>query len=395
MASGAHTKQGRRVPVRRITIAVIAGGVVVAGAVAGASYATGHGSHSASPDAAASPTTVPPPPLRLTTSSPSANATNVAPNSPITLSFSAPLAAWPTEPTITPSIPGSWLASGSTLTFTPAGGWVPYSTVKVTVPAGLAGATGSRVGPLRSPASVAFSIAPGSNLRVQQLLAELGYLPLSFTPAGAPPSQPAIDSEPTVASAVSSVPEAGTFSWRYANTPVSLQSQWAQGQPNVIDRGAIMAFESAEGLTTDGVAGPQVWTDLLAAVAQRQVTSQPYNYLMVSESLPETLQVWSDGGIIASTLANTGIPEAPTAQGTFPVYARYASTTMSGLNPNGTPYHDPGVLWVAYFNGGDAVHEFPRPGYGYPQSLGCVELPAWTAEGIWGTDPIGTLVTVA
>jgi len=49
---------------------------------------------------------------------------------------------------------------------------------------------------------------------------------------------------------------------------------------------------------------------------------------------------------------------------------------------------------VAYFNGGDAVHQFPRPGYGWPQSLGCVELPSSTAENIWGTDPIGTLVSV-
>ena len=53
------------------------------------------------------------------------------------------------------------------------------------------------------------------------------------------------------------------------------------------------------------------------------------------------------------------------------------------FNPDGSRYSDPGVRWVAYFNGGDAVHQFPRPGYGYPQSLGCVELPSSTAESIW------------
>jgi peptidoglycan hydrolase-like protein with peptidoglycan-binding domain len=232
---------------------------------------------------------------------------------------------------------------------------------------------------------VTFTVAPGSTLRLQQLLAQLGYLPLAFTPSSAS----------TTAAAVSTSPVAGTFSWRYASTPASLGDLWAEGQDNVIDRGAVVAFEAAHGLATDGSAGPEVWRALVTAAAQHQVDTQPYNYLLVSESEPESLEVWSDGQIVASSAANTGIAAAPTAQGTFPVYARYQSTTMSGVNPDGSHYSDPGVRWVAYFNGGDAVHEFPRPGYGWPQSLGCVELPSSTAETIWGLDPIGTLVTVA
>jgi lipoprotein-anchoring transpeptidase ErfK/SrfK len=160
-------------------------------------------------------------------------------------------------------------------------------------------------------------------------------------------------------------------------------------------RGAVMAFEADHGLATDGSAGPQVWSALLSAVAARQVTARSYTYLMVSETEPETLQVWSNGQIVASTPCNTGVAGAPTATGTYPVYARYQSTTMSGTNPDGSHYKDPGVLWVAYFNGGDAVHQFSRPGYGYPQSDGCVELPSWSAQGVWQLDPIGTLVTVA
>jgi len=49
---------------------------------------------------------------------------------------------------------------------------------------------------------------------------------------------------------------------------------------------------------------------------------------------------------------------------------------------------------VAYFNGGDAVHGYPRASYGWPQSNGCVELPISNAQFVWGMDPIGTLVTV-
>jgi hypothetical protein len=429
MASGAHSKKGGRIPVRGITATVIAVGVIgLVVAVAGATTAAGHGRHTPS-HAQAAATTVPPTPISLVSFSPTADATDVAAGTPLTLHFSAPLAAGTKQPTISPPVAGSWTTAGSTLTFTPAGGWIPYTTVKVTVPPGLVGAFGSNTTPLRSAASVSFTVAPGSTLRLQEILAELGYLPVRFTPSTPAPSttttvattvptytpgtsttgpgtipaptttSTSVPTTSTVATSVSAdvvqtTPLPGTFSWRFPNTPASLKDEWVQGKDNTIDRGAIMAFESAQGLATDGVAGPQVWVSLLAAAAKHQVTTRPYNYLMVSESSPETLQVWSDGRIIASSLANTGISAAPTAQGTYPVYARYASTTMSGLNPNGTKYKDPGVRWVAYFNGGDAVHEFPRPGYGWPQSLGCVELPSSTAENIWGTDPIGTLVSV-
>jgi hypothetical protein len=68
---------------------------------------------------------------------------------------------------------------------------------------------------------------------------------------------------------------------------------------------------------------------------------------------------------------------------------------MSGYNPDDTYYDDPGVPNVAYFNGGDAVHGFPRYTYGFPQSPGCVELPISAAAIVSNGDPIGTLVTVS
>ena len=69
--------------------------------------------------------------------------------------------------------------------------------------------------------------------------------------------------------------------------------------------------------------------------------------------------------------------------------------TMRGANPDGSHYVDPGILWISYFNGGEAIHGFDRPTYGFPQSVGCVEAPNATAEKIWPYTPIGTLVTVA
>ena len=42
---------------------------------------------------------------------------------------------------------------------------------------------------------------------------------------------------------------------------------------------------------------------------------------------------------------------------------------MSGTNPDGSHYIDPGIPDVSYFNGGDALHGFIRASYGFPQSL--------------------------
>ena len=97
---------------------------------------------------------------------------------------------------------------------------------------------------------------------------------------------------------------------------------------------------------------------------------------------------------VYSTPVNTGVAGATTANGTFPVYARYTVTTMSGTNPDGSHYVDPGIQWVSYFNGGDALHGFVRGSYGFPQSDGCVEMPVANAAMVFPLTPIGTLVTV-
>jgi lipoprotein-anchoring transpeptidase ErfK/SrfK len=161
-----------------------------------------------------------------------------------------------------------------------------------------------------------------------------------------------------------------------------------------MDQGAVMAFESDHHMTMDGIAGPKVWAALIAAANAHQPDSHPYDYLVASKTRPETLKVYREGKVIYSTLANTGVPGADTEEGTFPVFERFASTTMTGTNVDGSKYVDHGIPWVAYFNGGDAVHGFVRPSYGRPQSNGCVELPISNAATVWQMDPYGTLVTV-
>ena len=213
-----------------------------------------------------------------------------------------------------------------------------------------------------------------------QLLAELNYLPLTFTP-GTPQSQPSQEVN-------------GTFTWTYPNLPTDLTSLWSVGTDNVILDGALKTFQSQHNLPVTGEADPTTWNELVNAVNSNDLDPATYNYVDVSEGSPETLTLYVAGKVKFTTLVNTGIEPVPTQTGTFPVYERFVSTTMTGTNPNGTKYSDPDIPWVSYFNGGDALHGFIRASYGFPQSLGCVEMPFASAKTVFPYTPIGTLVTV-
>jgi peptidoglycan hydrolase-like protein with peptidoglycan-binding domain len=424
MGMGEVTTSGERRPRRRVLGKVA--GVVIVGALgaAGTLIALQHSHTSASSEPATpSTTTVPPSPLTITSVTPSPGTSNAAFDTSVTVDFSQPLATNSPLPTLSPAPPGNWVRTApAAVRFVPSGYFAPFTTVQLSVPGGPDGIRSRYGQDLSSTLRKNFVIEGGSELRLQQLLAELGYLPLQFVPAAPAESPslpvgfahltsgasqadlsttttsasplPAIDSEPSVAAEIPVQAVAGSFVWRNANVPAPLVALWNPGQLNVITTGAVMAFESAHGLTVDGEAGPKVWSVLLQAVAQRQVSTAPYDYVVVSQSLPETASVWRDGQIIFTTLVNTGIAVAPTAPGTYPVFARYRVTTMTGKEPDGQPYSDPGIPWVSYFNGGDALHGYIRASYGFPQSLGCVEMTYANAETMFPLTPLGTLVTV-
>ncbi|HEX3783823.1 MAG TPA: L,D-transpeptidase family protein [Pseudonocardiaceae bacterium] len=335
-------------------------------------------------------------PLTVTSIVPAPGATNVATDAVLTVNYSMPLSTTPSPPTLNPPVVGDWNRQGSTMTFVPTGGWMPYANETVTVPAGATTVVKGAKATSTTATTTTFQVAAGSETRVEQMLAELNYLPFTFEPStpfsGKVTS--ALQAEPSTADTVSTSALSGTLNWSWPTVPSTLSALWTPGQANTLDKGAVMAFESDHNMKMDGVAGSAVWSALLTAVAARQTDPNPYDYLVASESLPETLKVYRDGQVIYSTLSNTGVPGATTQQGTFPVYLRFRSTEMKGTNVDGTKYDDPDIPWVAYFNGGDAVHGYPRSSYGHPQSNGCVELPISNAAQVWPMDTYGTLVTV-
>lgn len=328
----------------------------------------------------------------------------LAPLSSLRLTFSKPVSALgAARPTFATAVAGRWRRADShTLLFAPSGtGFGLGATVQMTLPAGVqlvgtSGSTTSTTAPVTDPAATSspgaasWTVPPGSTLRLHELLAQLGYLPLAWHGAG---RAVAPGDGAQLAAAVD--PPKGSFDWRW-KLPGQLTSQWDPDTSTAITRGALMAFQSDRELTVDGLAGPSVWSALFAALRSRQVNKAGYSYVLVHRDTgTQTATLIHDGKTIITTPGNTGVAAAPTDLGTFPVYLRYDVTTMSGTNPDGSRYVDPGIRYVSYFNGGDALHSFPRASYGTAQSVGCVELPDAAAAKIYPYTPIGTLVQIA
>jgi peptidoglycan hydrolase-like protein with peptidoglycan-binding domain len=372
----------------RRAAAVAVGGVSACLVVAGCSGQGGSPHAAAAVQAGVSHS--PPVPLRVLAIAPAggAAADPVSPTGAINVSFNTAVSTASVHPQLSPPVAGSWAqVSAGTLRFTPSTALPIDARVTVTVPGGRLGMLAADGTQLPAQVRRTLQVADGSTLRLQQVLAQLGYLPLSFHPDA--PLAPGAAAQAQAALH----PPAGSFSWRWP-VPATLSSLWAAGTANTVTQGAVMAFETEHGLAADGVAGPEVWAALLSAAALGQRDPAPYSYVLVTKTLPEQATVYENGHAVYATPANTGIPASPTPDGTWPVYERFTSTTMSGTNPDGSHYNDTGVPWVSYFHGGDALHGFLRSSYGFAQSLGCVEMPYANASVVWHDVNYGTLVSV-
>ncbi len=380
----AHSKHHRR-PARSARLAVlVVAAVALAGTVVALVSRTADATQATATTTTMTTPRVAPVPFGVAAISPTDGSTDVTSDAVLTVRFTRPLAPGSPMPTLSPATPGNWeQLTPTTVAFVASQPWIPASKVDIAIPDGPQGVTGRLGGTLTQPVTAHFTVAAGSTLRLQQLLAQLGYLPVSFA-ATAPLASPQEAAQP----------QEGSFAWRWAE-PASLVSLWTPGSPNTITKGAVMAFEARHHLRTDGSPGPAVWSALLADAAAGSATSDPYNYVYVSRPVPQKVTIYSNGAPVYTTPANTGIAAAPTDIGTFPVYLRYESQTMTGTNPDGSRYSDPGIPWVSYFSRGDALHGFVRGSYGWPQSVGCVELPPANAKIVYPLTPIGTLVTVS
>jgi peptidoglycan hydrolase-like protein with peptidoglycan-binding domain len=313
-------------------------------------------------------------------------------DTPITLTFSKPVSRvlGSHMPTVTPAGAGSWhMISSHAIRFEPSGyGYGLGQTVKIPLPAGvrLAGAAKDA-----SASTGTWTVPAGSTVRLQQLLAQLGYLPFTVHYTGAEPAT-TVDAQEVAAED----PPAGAVSWEYGNTPAGLKSLWdGLATASVMTQGALMRFQYDHDLDVTGFEDSETWNALFQAIDKNVRNTFGYTFVSVSENLPESLFVWHSGKTVLSNIpVNTGVPGAATQTGTWPVFEHAPTVTMIGTNVDGSHYDDAGIKWVSYFHGGDALHEYPRGSYGYPQSNGCVEMDDPDAESVYPYTPDGTLVQV-
>ena len=330
-----------------------------------------------------------PSPVMVATPAPESK---ITPTTRLRLTFSQPVSQvlGGSCPQLSPQIPGSWRRADShTLEFVPSGPGAPLgTTVTMTLPSPVAtiGSSGGVVGPRPSSAGPSRPGRPSAS-------SSCSPRPATSASPGLRPANPVARPGAEVRAAVDAPP--ATSPGAIPNTPSELKALWRPGQPNAITRGAVMMFETTHDLTADGLAGAAVWKR--ADRRRRSPARHPRLTTATSTSTatcPSCSPCGSDGHTVFTSPGNTGVPAAPTQLGTFPVFEHIPVGTMSGTNPDGSTYNDPGIRWISYFNGGDALHAFTRASFGTPQSLGCVELPLASAAKVWPYTPIGTLVTI-
>jgi L,D-transpeptidase catalytic domain len=288
------------------------------------------------------------------------------------------------RPALSPRVKGEWTNIGPYEVFRPVSTLEPCTSYTMTVPADTFVLRHRMLGAART---ISFAVGCPGITALQEALARLDYLPYGLRGF-------------VGASSASALTRKQAARRAYVLPHAKLRPSVRGAPPLVVGTmdatttGALEVFEGDHGLPLTTTPSKALWVKLLADETLGRNNPKPYTWVTVTKTIPETLEVHEGSKIALSSPTNTGVPGADTQTGIFPIYLRYVATTMIGTNVDGSHYDDPGVPWVNYFNGGDAVHGYLRPGYGYPQSNGCVELPISTSQTVYGMLALGDLVIV-
>jgi hypothetical protein len=288
-------------------------------------------------------------------------------------------------PTFKPYVAGKWAVLGHYEKFTPTETFAPCGSYVMTIPAGT---VASGDAPLGARRVVDFSVDCPSVTALQEAFMRLNYLPYKLKSySGLNLNVPLTVG---VAAQRAFRPPHAYLRSKYKDVPTL-----KLGTMDPTTTGALEIWDQDHDVATGTAPNAAMWSRLLIEEAHNYRNPKPYTWVTVTEQTdPELLKVHENAKIKITSLANTGVPGATTQTGDFPIYIRYLTTTMIGTNVDGTKYDDPGIPWVNYFNGGDAVHGYPRASYGFPQSNGCVELPIAEAELVYQQLAVGDMVDV-
>ena len=117
------------------------------------------------------------------------------------------------------------------------------------------------------------------------------------------------------------------------------------------------------------------------------VMSYGSKWIDVNLSL-QTLTAYTDQTPVFQTRVSTGTAATPTVVGTYNIYAKYVSASMSGPG-----YYLSDVPYIMYFYRGYSLHgTYWHNNFGTPMSHGCVNLSTPDAEWLFNWADMGTPV---
>lgn len=155
------------------------------------------------------------------------------------------------------------------------------------------------------------------------------------------------------------------------------------GKPGPRTRDAITAFQQWNGLSADGIAGPQTLGKLRTASAPRHGTNGPQRRIEIYRAKGVTLLI--DHGSVKRVIhTSAGKRGYETPTGSYRIQRKM-------LKDWSRPYKT-WMPYASYFHIGYALHEGAVPAY--PASHGCVRLPSWDAADVYRFASVGTTVVV-
>jgi hypothetical protein len=146
---------------------------------------------------------------------------------------------------------------------------------------------------------------------------------------------------------------------------------------------AVTAFQGWEGITRDGIAGPQTLARIRgASIPRAWSTATRHIELHVAQ---QVVLLVGNGSVLRAVHVSTAAPGHVTPTGRFTIYRK---ERMS--------WSVPFQVWMpyaSYFTGGYALHEYPDVPP-YPASHGCVRVPAGDSAVVWEFATLGTPIVI-
>jgi lipoprotein-anchoring transpeptidase ErfK/SrfK len=162
-------------------------------------------------------------------------------------------------------------------------------------------------------------------------------------------------------------------------------------------------LQNIDGLTNDilGALGHNQALEKELTITEtpyKTVTLTGYNKWIEVDLSRQRATLYVNTTAIASYTIASGTASHPTRPGTFHIWYKTPTQTMTGGNAaSGDYYYLPNVTWVSYFDGEEAFHTayWLAPGqFGHPQSHGCINMTSDAAKTVYDFAPIGTTVVV-